>query len=218
VITLAISDVRKLLGGRYALDGVTITWDRPGTLVIFGENGAGKSTLLRVVAGILRPDAGEVRIGGHRLSLARTEALRHIGYAPEGADLPAQLGVGELAALAAALKRCARPSPDLIERLGLGPLLEQRIGSLSLGQRRRAGLLAALVGDPELLLLDEPTNGLDAEGIATIADLLRERTERGQSAMVATHDRAFIRNVAAAEVEICAGRAAFPPPGAQRGA
>ena len=112
-------------------------------------------------------------------------ALRHLGYAPEASDLPAHLGVGELVALAA-LKRCDPPSPELADRLGVTPLLPQRLGSLSLGQRRRAGLLAALVGDPDLLVLDEPTNGLDADGIAVLAALLRERGGRG-AALVATH-------------------------------
>src|SRR5262249_21628906 len=136
-------------------------------------------------------------------------ALRHVGYAPEAAELPPHLGVGELVALVAALKRCSLPPAALVERLGVGPLLKQRLGALSLGQRRRAGLLAALVGDPELLLLDEPTNGLDADGIAMLAGLLREREEAGRAAMVATHDRAFIARVAVAEVEIRAGRASF---------
>ncbi|APR82299.1 ABC transporter ATP-binding protein [Minicystis rosea] len=204
---LTITDLRKLLGGRWALDGVTLVWNRPGTLVVFGENGAGKSTLLRVVAGILQADHGDVVIAGHRLSTARVAALRHIGYAPEAADLPPHLGVGELVSLVAALKRCARPSAALIERLGVGPLLDKRFGALSLGQRRRAGLCAALVGDPPLLLLDEPTNGLDADGSAAIVELLREREAEGRSVLCATHDRAFIDRVAAATVEIRAGRA-----------
>jgi ABC-type multidrug transport system ATPase subunit len=209
---LAVRGVRKLLGGRWALDGFDVTWDRPGTLVVFGENGAGKSTLLRVVAGILQADAGEVEIAGHRLTTARVLALRHVGFAPEASDLPPHLGVGEMVALVAALKRCGRPGPALIERLGVGPLLEKRFGALSLGQRRRAGLLAALVGDPALLLLDEPTNGLDAEGIETIATVLREREAAGQAALCATHDRAFIARVAAEVVEIRAGRAVSPAP------
>jgi ABC-type multidrug transport system ATPase subunit len=209
VSLLVVSSVRKLLAGRFALDGVDLRWDGPGALVISGENGAGKSTLLRVVAGILAADAGEVLIGGASLTRDRVAALRRVGYAPEAADLPPHLGVGELCALAAALKRCAPPSPALVERLGAGPLLAKRFGALSLGQRRRAGLLAALVGDPELLLLDEPTNGLDAEGVEAMASLLRERAAAGRAALVATHDRPFIARVAAAEVEIRAGRATF---------
>ena len=209
---LVVSSVHKLLAGRLALDGVNITWDGPGTLVIFGENGAGKSTLLRVVAGILEPDQGEVHIAGHRLSTARVAALRHVGYAPEAADLPPHLGVAELCALAASLKRCARPPRALVDRLGVEPLLGKRFGALSLGQRRRAGLLVALVGDPDLLVLDEPTNGLDVDGIAVIAELLRERAASGRAALVASHDRAFIAEVSAAVVPIHAGRAVYPPP------
>ena len=209
---LAVTSVRKLLGGRWALDGVTLTWDRPGTLVVSGENGAGKSTLLRVVAGVLRADEGHVSIAGHRLDRDRLAALRAVGYAPEAADLPAHLGVGELVALVAALKRCDRPPPALAERLGVAALLGKRLGTLSLGQRRRAGLLAALVGDPPLLLLDEPTNGLDPDGAAMLAALLDERAEAGRATLVATHDRPFIARVAAAEIEIRAGRAAPPGP------
>ena len=206
---LVVRGVRKVLGGRWALDGVSITWDRAGTLVISGENGAGKSTLLRVVAGVLRADEGEVSIHGHSLGTARLAALRHVGYAPEAADLPAHLGVGELVALVAALKRCDRPPPALAERLGVAPLLGKRLGTLSLGQRRRAGLLAALVGDPDLLLLDEPTNGLDVDGAAMLAELLHERAGAGRATVVATHDRPFIARVATAEVEMRAGRAAL---------
>jgi ABC-2 type transport system ATP-binding protein len=204
---LVVTEVSKILGGRPALQGVSIVWDRPGTLVVFGENGAGKSTLLRVVAGVLAADEGEVSVFGHRLATARLAALRHVGYAPEAADLPPQLGVGELLALVSALKGAPRPPPALAERLGVAPLLGKRLGSLSLGQRRRAGLLAALVGDPDLLLLDEPTNGLDAAGVAMLVELLAERAAEGRAALVATHDRPFIERVAAESVEIRAGRA-----------
>ena len=206
---LVVSGVKKVLGGRAALDGIDLVWDAPGTLVVFGENGAGKSTLLRIVAGILDPDQGEITIAGHRMSIHRVAALRHVGYAPEAADLPPHLGVGELVALAASLKRCDRPSPALVKRLGVGPLLEKRFGALSLGQKRRAGLLAALVGDPDLLVLDEPTNGLDVEGIAIVVDVLRERAEAGKAALAASHDRAFIGEIATEIMEIRAGKATF---------
>lgn len=203
---LTVSHVRKILGGRYALDDVSLTWDGPGALALSGENGAGKSTLLRILAGILQPDAGTVTIAGHDLSRARLQALRHIGYAPEAADLPPHLGVGELISLTASLKRCDRPPPALAERLGAEGLLRKRFGSLSLGQRRRAGLLAALVGDPAILLLDEPTNGLDKDGVAVMIDVLREHAAAGRSAVVATHDRDFIAAVGAAEIKLREGK------------
>jgi ABC-2 type transport system ATP-binding protein len=205
---LAIIGVRKLLGGRWVLDGIDITWDRAGTLVIQGENGTGKSTLLRIVAGVIPADAGEVTVAGHRLSTDRLAALRHLGYAPEIAELPAHLRVAELISLVSALKGCARPPPALVERLSVTAILGQRLGSLSLGQRRRACLLAALTGDPDLLVLDEPTNGLDREGIALLIDLLAERARGGSAAIVATHDRPFIDCITTEKVTLAGGRAA----------
>ncbi len=203
---LRVTALRKLLGGRWVLDGVDLSWGRPGTLVVAGENGAGKSTLLRVLAGILHLDEGAVTLGGHDLEKDRARALAEVGYAPEAADLPAHLGVGELVSLVASLKRCALPPPALVERLGVAPLVDKRLGALSLGQRRRAGLLAALTGDPPLLLLDEPTNGLDKEGIEVLASLLREREAEGRAAVVATHDLAFSERIGATRVELRAGR------------
>ena len=204
---LVVAGVRKLLGGRWVLDGVDFTWDRPGTLVLHGENGAGKSTLLRVLAGVIPADAGEITVHGHRLTTDRLAALRRLGYAPEIAELPTHLRVSELLALVTALKGVSAPAPALIERLGVTAILGQRLGSLSLGQRRRACLLAALTGDPDLLVLDEPTNGLDRDGIALLIDLLSERAQSGLAAVVATHDRAFIERVATGKIGIRGGRA-----------
>jgi ABC-type multidrug transport system ATPase subunit len=158
-----------------------------GIVVLVGPNGCGKSTLLRIVAGVLAPDEGQVRIRNRSLPAA----LRDVGYVPEGADPPPHLTVREVAALAGALRRGAAASGTmdaLVDRLGVRPFLDQRVGSLSLGQRRRACLLAALIGDPWLLVLDEPDNGLDVGGQAMLAALLRERTG---AAIVATHDQAF---------------------------
>jgi ABC-type multidrug transport system ATPase subunit len=204
---IVVTGVRKLLGGRWVLDGVDFSWDRPGTLVLQGENGAGKSTLLRILAGVVPSDAGEIFLHGRSLATDRVAALRSLGYAPEVTELPAHLRVSELIALVAALKGCSAPRAAQIERLGVTVILGQRLGSLSLGQRRRACLLAALTGDPDLLLLDEPTNGLDREGIALLVELLAERGRQGSAALVATHDRAFIEQVATAKVTITGGRA-----------
>ncbi|MFO0755404.1 MAG: ABC transporter ATP-binding protein [Byssovorax sp.] len=205
MIALSIERVRKLLGGRWVLDGADLTWPGPGTLVLRGDNGTGKSTLLRIVTGIVPPDEGEVKIAGHALSTARLPALRALGYAPEVAELPGHLRAGELLALTAALKRCPPLDPALIDRLGATAILGQRLSTLSLGQRRRACLLSALTGDPALLVLDEPTNGLDVEGIATLATLLEERAAEGRAALIATHDRAFAERVAQRTVTLAGG-------------
>ena len=182
-MSLKIVDVGKRLGGKRVLDRVGLELDG-GVLAVVGPNGCGKTTLLRIVAGVLAPDEGDVLLDGHRLDKAR------LGYVPEAADPPAHLTVDELLALVAALRR-APPLPAALQtELGLDGIGGQRIGSLSLGQRRRACLGAALVGGPWLLVLDEPTNGLDPAGVDLLGRLLGEHAARG-AVLLATHDLDF---------------------------
>jgi ABC-type multidrug transport system ATPase subunit len=199
---LRLERVGKRLGKRLVLDDLSFSFDGPGVLVVRGANGAGKSTLLHVACGILQADTGDVRIAGASLARDRARALGAIGFVPESPELPADLTPRELAALGASLKRCAiagASAADVerrVDELGMAHFVDSPIASLSLGQRRRALIFAALVGDPPLLLLDEPTNGLDAAGVAWLADLLAQRAARGQSSVVATHDAPFAARVA----------------------
>lgn len=193
---LSVRRVAKRFGGREVLRGADLTVAPRTVAVLRGENGSGKSTLLRIIAGVVDKDAGSVVVAGACLDGARVRALRSVGYAPDAGELPDHLSVRELVALVAALRR-AEPAPACDEeRLGVAGLVHERLSSLSLGQRRRVGLLAALVGRPDLLLLDEPTNGLDAPGLALLEALLGEQRARGGSALVASHEAVFASRVA----------------------
>ena len=203
---LATTSLKKRYGGRFVVDGVSLRFAGPGVLVVRGENGAGKSTLLAMIAGVLAPDAGSVTLAGHDLASAREEALGALGYAPDRLDLPPELTTAELVKLVTILKKAAPPTADLLDRTGVRAFLNDRLGALSLGQRRRAAILVALVGDPALLVLDEPTNGLDVGGLSVLASLLEERTARGKSAIVATHDTAFGERIASASVTLRGGQ------------
>ncbi len=199
-MTLSVSGVSKRLGATQALDGVSFDHEL-GVLAILGENGAGKSTLLQILVGLCRPDTGVVTIAGQSVAAAR----HALGFVPEAADPLPFLSVHELLSLVAAVK-AAPLVADAVEALGLGPLLDQRLGTLSLGQRRRACLAAALTGQPWLLVLDEPTNGLDADGVATLARTLERHVAGGGIAVVATHDVAFCERVARRTLRLRAGR------------
>lgn len=203
---LATSSLVKRYGGRVVVDGASLRFEGPGVLVVRGENGAGKSTFLSMIAGVLAPDAGRITIAGHDLASARERALRELGYAPDRLELPPELTVAEVVALVTTLKKAAPPDPALVERTGVRAFWGDRLGALSLGQRRRAAVLLALVGDPALLALDEPTNGLDVEGLEMLASLLRERVAAGRSAIVATHDAAFADRVADTRVHLRGGQ------------
>jgi ABC-type multidrug transport system ATPase subunit len=207
LVSLVINGITKRFGGREVLRGLHLEVERGENIAVVGPNGAGKSTLLGVVAGLLEPEAGSVRLEGEPLSGRRAPARAQVGFVPEGADPPPHLLAGELLSLCAALKQADIPPASLLERLGVAPLLEQPIGSLSLGQRRRTCLAAALVGDPLLLVLDEPTNGLDPGGVAMLAELLRERREAGRMALISTHDLAFAGAAGSRFVRLENGRA-----------
>ena len=158
-----------------ALDGVTLHVP-PGTaLGLVGPNGAGKSTLIRLLLGYLRPSAGEVSIAG----LAPRAYVQRfgIGYVPEDVAIPPRWTVrGALQAYAALGRLPHAPAAvgAALERFGLRELAEQRVGTLSKGNRQRLALAQALLGERRLLLLDEPLNGLDPVWIARLRALLAE--------------------------------------------
>jgi ABC-type multidrug transport system ATPase subunit len=205
-LTLSVVGLSKRLGRRDVLKGATFSAEGGRVVVLFGANGTGKSTLLGILAGALDADAGEASLAGETLLGAADASTRaRVGYVPEAADPPPHLSPRELLALVAALKR-APPLPEpVLTRLGLPEFMDRPVGSLSLGQRRRACLAAALVGDARLLLLDEPTNGLDAAGVIELRDLLRAHADSGGIALVATHDAPFADAVGDVRLRLSGG-------------
>jgi ABC-type multidrug transport system ATPase subunit len=190
-------DLVKRRSGRLVVDEVSFTIARGEVAALVGANGAGKSTILAMVAGSLSPDRGWVSING-----ATSGRRRQLGYVPEAADPPGHLTGGELLALAAAL-RGAPPLDDATRtKLGVDPLMSHRIERMSLGQRRRACLAAALVGAPPALVFDEPDNGLDATGLDTLVELIAAATARGAAVLVSTHDPAVRARRAARELDL----------------
>jgi ABC-2 type transport system ATP-binding protein len=200
------SNLRKRFGIRQILDGVSFRRERPGVLAIAGENGSGKSTLLKIVCGVVPADAGRIVIHGADLAAARERALRGVGYVPDTLELPGFLSVKEWVRLVAALKRAPEPGPETVARLGVAPILRERLEALSLGQRRRVGLLGALVGEPGLLVLDEPTNGLDREGVEMLLELLESRTRAGFATLLTTHERSFLDEAADEVIHLAEGK------------
>jgi ABC-type multidrug transport system ATPase subunit len=193
---LRATNLSKKLGGRTILGGVELDCRPSEIVLLLGRNGAGKSTLLRVLAGLLEPDDGAVTLDGQSVHAAGAVARGRIGYLPDATDIFPELSVRELIELCEALKRI--PFTDdqrraCRSRLGLDDLWDQRLRSLSLGQRKRAYAMAALVGDPWLLVLDEPTNGLDPAGCDVIRELIAQRQASGQATVVASNDLAFAR-------------------------
>jgi ABC-2 type transport system ATP-binding protein len=171
---LSVRRVTKWFGARRVLDDVSLEVERGERVVLFGDNGCGKSTLLQLVTGVIETYEGTIR------------APFPIGYAPEKPDIPDHLLGHEWLDLVASLKGCAWH-----RELGVDALLGCEVGAMSLGQRQRISLVAALTGAPELLVLDEPTNALDVDARSELVERLHTST-----ALIATHDRDFAACVA----------------------
>ena len=203
---LLIQGLYKRLAGREVVSGVELACEPATIYVIAGPNGAGKSTLLGLIAGILAPDRGHIDIDGVALTKRPVAARRRLGYVPEAASPPGYLSGEELFELVCGLKSAPPLDAEVRAALELDAIVSQRIERLSLGQRRRICLAAALIGDPAVLILDEPTNGLDVTGVDTLAGILRRHRDGGATVLVATHDREFAEAIGDVHLELSEGR------------
>ncbi len=200
--------VQKAFETTVVLKDVSFALDKGETLVVMGGSGSGKTVLLRLVAGLLRPDAGQIRVFGQNIEHLSEEELlpirRRLGYVFQGAALFDSLTVYENVAYP--LREHARLAEDEIRRrvihflslVGLNDsVLEQLPAELSGGMRKRVGIARALIGEPEVMLYDEPTAGLDPTNSKMVADLIVRMGEGVcDSSIVVTHDLELTKTVA----------------------
>lgn len=197
---LRVEHVRIKRGERVILDDVSMSAGGGEVVGVVGKNGSGKSTLLMAIAGVLAPSDGRITIAGASVwgtTGERTRARRALGYCPEAADAPGFLRASELWALCEASRGASALTPELIDALGLEEIKDLALERMSLGQRRRACLAAALIGPPQLLVLDEPDNGLDTRRLEALTSLVRAHAAAGHAAIVATHDAALLEALGA---------------------
>src|SRR5690606_1673878 len=162
-----------------------------------GSNGAGKTTTMRIILGVLRPDAGEVRWDGRPVDL---DVRRRIGYMPEERGLYPRMKVGEqlvyLARLHGLSPEAARTAMEhWTEVLGVAHRREDHVEKLSLGNQQRVQLASALVHDPELLVLDEPFSGLDPVAVDVMSGVLRERAQQGVPVIFSSHQLELVERL-----------------------
>lgn len=188
---LAVQQVGRRLAGRNVVRGLDLELRRGEVLGLLGVNGAGKSTTLRMVAGVLAPTSGTVRIDGEDLYEHPELARRRIGYLPEVPPLHAELTPIEFLAFCARLRGLARGTvasavARAIERCELGEVRRRPISALSKGFRQRVGLAQAILHEPELIVLDEPASGLDPVQALKLRQLVRGLGEE-HAVVLSTH-------------------------------
>lgn len=178
-MNLSIHGIRRSYGRVHALTGIDLEIEQ-GMFGLLGPNGAGKTTFLRILVGLVRPDAGSVRVDGEDVTRepGRTNLRRRLGYLPQEfgfyPELTAAQFLDYMAVLkemddASARRRCVR---EVLELVGLSGDADRKLKGFSGGMRRRVGIAQALLADPDLLIVDEPTAGLDPEERIRLRNLL----------------------------------------------
>ena len=209
---VSIRDVVRHFGRFAALRGITADF-APGKLyVLLGENGAGKSTLLRVIAGLLAPSPGSVRVLGSSNIRAVATRFGYMGHAPLLYDeMSALENLDYFAALYGITDRAR--CEQAIRTVGLDPSLERRVGQYSQGMRQRISLARAIVHSPELLFLDEPFSNVDLRSARQMTTLLAKMRDQGTTIFVVTHQAALMEPVADECIVLDAGRLVAREPG-----
>lgn len=176
----------KSYGPHAALRGVSLDVAAGEVLALVGPNGAGKSTILRIIAGVIRPDAGGATLAG--LPSTDWRARKSLGYLSQKPGVAANTSLLSLARLVAEMRGMP---PDkgkqILQEIGLGFRLNAAIGELSGGQRQRLMLALATLGPVDALLLDEPGISLDADGAEDVHACIREARSRGSAVLFASH-------------------------------
>jgi heme exporter protein A len=191
-LAIEITGLRREFGERAALDGVDLRLDRGASLALLGPNGSGKSTLLRILAGLLRPSAGEIKVLGAALPKETYRLRGRVGYLGHEPLLYRDLSPRENLALAAALHglepaRAASRVERLLEAVRMERRGDDRVAELSAGMRQRIDICRAVLHEPELLLLDEPDAHLDSDARGLVEPLIA--ADQGRSRVIVSHDR-----------------------------
>ncbi len=186
-MSIKVSNLTKLYGEQKALDEVSFSISKGEIVGFLGPNGAGKSTMMKVLTGYIPQSEGEALVCDLNIEDDSIAVRRKVGYLPEHNPLYLEMYVKEYLNFMAGVHQVNRTKVDeMIEKVGLVPERNKRLGQLSKGYRQRVGLAAALLHEPEVLILDEPTTGLDVNQLVEIRQLIKE-AGADKTVMLSTH-------------------------------
>lgn len=221
---IEISGLRKAFGSKVVLDGVDLSVARGESLVIIGGSGTGKSVLLKCILGLIRPDAGSIRLDGQELvglqGRPLAAARARFGMLFQGGALFDSLPVWRNVTFALTQGRLGgggemrQRAIEVLAKVGLEPrVADLRPAELSGGMQKRVALARAIAANPDILFFDEPTTGLDPIRADVINALIREQvTALGATALTITHDMASARHIADRVAMLHGGRIVWSGP------
>lgn len=192
---IEISNICKKFGKVQVLDQLYLTINTQGIFAILGPNGSGKTTLIKSILGMVLLDKGDIKIKGKSV-LQQFEYKKEISYLPQIANFPNNNTVSELIKLIKNLRPKPTNEQELIERFGLAPFLDKKLGNLSGGTKQKVNIVLTFMFDNDLIILDEPTTGLDPISLITLKKIIEEEKQRGKTILITSHIMSFVEEVA----------------------
>lgn len=189
-VTLAVKNLRKTIGRKEIIKGLTFELQKGEVFGFLGPNGAGKTTTIRMLTGLIKPTTGSISICGYDVRKEFTKAMEYLGCIVENPELyPYLSGWDNLLHFARMLPSVSEQQiEETIKFVGLDDRIHDKVKTYSLGMRQRLGIAQALLNRPKVLILDEPTNGLDPAGIREMRQFIRNLAENeGLSVLVSSH-------------------------------
>jgi ABC-2 type transport system ATP-binding protein len=189
---LVITGLQKKFGDKFAVNNLDLTIPAGEFHALLGPNGAGKTTTLRMVAGLLKADAGSVKIFGYDIATAPNDAKRVMAFLPDDPMLYGKLNSLEYLEFVAGLWSIApdiamKRAQELLEWLELWDKRSDYVEGYSRGMRQKLALAGAMIHEPKLMILDEPLTGLDAHAAKSVKDMLVDYVSRGNTVLLTTH-------------------------------
>jgi ABC-2 type transport system ATP-binding protein len=191
----------KRFGDVVAVNDLSLTVHRGEFFVVLGPNAAGKTTTIKILAGLLKPTSGVARVAGFDVQAQPLEVKRRMAYVPDFPFLYDKLTpweffrfIGQLFRMD--MEKIQAAGRELIERFNLGEFSNKTIEGLSHGTRQRVAIASALLHDPEVFVIDEPMVGLDPQHSRVVKDVLKERSLRGMTVFLSTHQLSVAEELA----------------------
>ena len=189
---IELQDLVKHFGEVRAVDGISLTVPPGEFFAVLGPNAAGKTTTIKMVVGLIKSTSGSARVAGFDVQTQPLEARARLAYVPDFPFLYDKLTPWEFLRFTGQLFRMAdgaiaRAADELVPRFNLEPWLNKPIEGLSHGTRQRVAIASALLHEPEVFVIDEPMVGLDPHHARVVKDVLKERSRRGMSVFLSTH-------------------------------
>ncbi len=184
----------KTYGKNRGIDGLELTVKEGDFFGFIGPNGAGKSTTIRTLLGLISPTSGSAKVLGYDCVKEKTKILENTGYLPSEINFYNGMKVKDVIRYSAGLRgvKCGEKAALLAERLGLD--LNRKVNELSLGNRKKVGIVCAVQHSPKLLILDEPTSGLDPLMQREFFAILNEENKRGATIFFSSHILSEVQN------------------------